>query len=121
MSLDKDILLMGDLNCDLLSDNPRSQALLSFCTSENATQLIKQPTRVTESSSTLIDIILVSSPCLVKSSGVMDLTISDHYLVYAVLNLKVPKPASTCLTTRSFKNYSVEQFSDVISCVLRKT
>ena len=103
--LSKDIVLIGDLNCDLLSSNPRTEALRSFCTLVNATQLINEPTRITQSTSTLIDVVLVSNPAHVKSSGVSDITISDHFLVYAFLDLKVPKQAVITITKRRFKNY----------------
>ena len=83
----------------------------------NATQLIYEPTRVTQSSSTLIDVVLVSNPALVKSSGVSDITISDHFLVYAVLDLTMPKPAAIHITKRSFKNYHTETFAGDISRV----
>ena len=58
--------------------------MLSFCATVNATQLIDKPTRVTENSRSLLDVILVSDPVLVKSSGVLEITISDHFLVYVV-------------------------------------
>ena len=90
LSRNKDILLTGDLNCDLPSNNPRGEALLSFCAIVNATQLIHKPTRVTESSRSLLDVILVSDPVLVKSSGVLEVTISDHFLVHVVINLRPP-------------------------------
>ena len=80
----------GDLNCDLLSNNPRGEGLLSFCAVVNATQLMHKPTRVTESSRSLLDVILVSDPVLVKSSGVLEVTIKDHFLVYVVINLRPP-------------------------------
>jgi hypothetical protein len=89
LSSGKDVVLAGDLNCDLLSENPSSEALLSFACCVGATQLIKDPTRVTSNSSTLIDVLFVSNRNLVKSSGVYETTISDHFLIYAVLNLKV--------------------------------
>ena len=41
--------MAGDVNCDLLVKNPKGDALLSFCASVNATQLIDKPTRVTKS------------------------------------------------------------------------
>lgn len=47
-SLNKDVVLTGDLNCDLLT--PRGDASRSFCNSTNATQLIVKPTGVTKSS-----------------------------------------------------------------------
>ena len=39
-----------------------------------------------------MDIVMVSNKDIVKTSGVLDLAISDHYLVYAVLDMKLPKP-----------------------------
>ena len=66
LTLGKEIIVVGDLNCDLLKpDSPEAMSLLDFCTSVNQTQLIKEPTRVTETSSSLIDIIMTSNVSLV--------------------------------------------------------
>ena len=56
-----------------------------------------------------------SNQNLVISSGVVDLTISDHYLVYVVLNIKAPKQTPNYINTRSFKNYRAGQFSNDIA------
>ena len=77
----------------------------------NAHQLIDKPTRVTATSRSLLDVVLVSNKDIVQTSGVLDLTISDHYLVYVVLDMKLPKLSPTYITTRSFKNYTADQFS----------
>ena len=62
--------------------------------------MIDKPTRITKSSCSLIDVILISYQNLVKSIiGVLD------------LNLKAPKKTPNYITTRSFKNYRAEQFS----------
>lgn len=92
LSRNKDIVLTGDANCDLLLKTPKDDALRSFCTSVNARQLIDRPTRVTLTSRSLLDIVMVSNKDIVKPRGDLDLTISDHYLVYIVLDMKVPKP-----------------------------
>jgi hypothetical protein len=110
LSSGKDVVLAGDLNCDLLSENPSSEALLSFACCVGATQLIKDPTRVTSNSSTLIDVLFVSNRNLVYET-----TISDHFLIYAVLNLKVTKPAIQNIVTRSFKSFNPTEFSRDIS------
>ena len=47
-------------------------------------QAIDKPTRVTENSRSLVDVIMVSDPVLVKSSGVLEITISDNFLVYVL-------------------------------------
>ena len=70
---------------------------------------------MTESSRSLLDIILVSDPVLVKSSGVVEITISDHYLVHVVINLWPPKQAPTYIVTRSFRNYKAGQFANDIA------
>ena len=101
MSLNKDIVLTNDLNCDLLTDNPKGNTLRSFCSIVNATQQIDKPTRVTKSSRTLVDVVIVSKPDKVKASGVIDLTTSDHYLFHVVLNQKTPRQAPNYIITRS--------------------
>ncbi|XP_074635839.1 uncharacterized protein LOC141894176 [Acropora palmata] len=117
LSRNKDIVVTGDLNCDLLSNNPRGEALLSFCAIVNATQLIHKATRVTESSRSLLDVILVSDPVLVKSSGVLEITINDHFLVHVVISLRPPKEAPTYIVTRSFRNYKADQFANDIAYI----
>ena len=58
-------------------------------------QLITEPTRVTPTSESLIDVIMTSNSPLVKDSGVVETHINDHCLVYAVLNFKALKPLPT--------------------------
>ena len=66
LSRNKDIVLTGDANCDLLLKTPKDDALRSFCTSVNARQLIDRPTRVTMTSRSLLDIVMVSNKDIVK-------------------------------------------------------
>ena len=108
LSLNRDIVVTGDLNCHLLSENPRRDALRSFCATVNVMQLIDKPTRVTETSRSLLDIIMVSHPALAKLSGVLEVTISDHFFVFVDINLKSPKQAPTYVVTRSFRNYKAD-------------
>ena len=106
MPMNKPIYILGDLNCNLLnSSDPASQALINFCASFNLTQLIRQPTRITESSAILIDVIWTSHENLIIDTQVMPSSISDHDLIYVVLKLKRQRPKPVYITTRSFKNY----------------
>ena len=65
----------------------------------------QESSRVTETSSTPIDVIMTSSIDLVERSGVLKSHISDHYLVYALLKLKISKPPPSYVKVRSYKNY----------------
>ena len=53
-----------------------------FCFTNSLEQIIARPTRVTDQSATLIDHILMNSPDKVSKSGVIDLGLSDHDLIY---------------------------------------
>ena len=65
---------------------------------------------MTPTSETLIDVIMTSNSALVSDSGVVETHFSDHYLVYAVLDFKAPKPLPTYVISRSYKNYDSESF-----------
>lgn len=62
------------------------------------TSLINQPTHVTTTSQTLLDVILVNSPNSIKVSGVAELGFSDHRLVCAVANKDVKHHEARTIT-----------------------
>ena len=95
--------------------NPKGEALSAFCACVNATQLIDEPTRVTKTTRSLLDVVIVSNQGVVKSSGVLQLTISDHFLVYVKLNLKTPRQAPNNMTTPSFRHYKANHFSSDVA------
>jgi hypothetical protein len=72
--------LLGDLNCDLgasvLDHNSRS--LTDIADLYGMHQLINEHTRITESSTTIIDHIFTYAPDKVIFSGVSHVGISDH-------------------------------------------
>ena len=111
LTLGKPLLITGDLNCNLLEPGcSEAVALLDFCKGVNLTQLINEPTRVTETSSTLLDVIITSNTNLVECSGVLPCHISDHYLVHATLKLKVSQLPPRFVKMRSFRHYDGQQF-----------
>ena len=56
----------------------------------NFEQMIKEHTRITKDSRTLIDVILTNNPQRIVSSGVNHIAISDHNLIYAIKKIAVP-------------------------------
>ena len=97
-SVDIEIYILGDFNINLfLNDfyNLEKKNILNsksissdaksyheFCTFFGFKQLIKVPARTTTSSSTIIDHILASYPERVTKCGVIDISFSDHQLIY---------------------------------------
>ena len=97
--------LLGDLNCDLsVTDLDHSSRVLMDITGlYNLSQLINEPTRVTDFSSTLIDHIFTNTPDKVVCSGVSHISISDHSLIYAYRKLSVSLTSRGHSTIESLK------------------
>ena len=72
--------------------------------------MINEPTRITDKSSTLIDLCITNSPANVVNSGVLHLSISDHSLVYMVRKAQYKRNGSRIVEVRSLKNFSRENF-----------
>ena len=73
-------VLIGDFNVNLLvPSNPLSQKLLSVTSSFSLTQVVSEPTRISNSLSTLNDLIFLSSPSQLSSCHtVPPLANADH-------------------------------------------
>ena len=105
------IIIMGDLNLDRLKPSDREgKMLIDLKEVHELTCLINQPTRVTTTSQTLLDVILVNSPNSMKVSGVAELGLSDHRLVYALANKSIKHHVAKTSSCRSTKHLNVEEF-----------
>ncbi|XP_072023357.1 uncharacterized protein [Amphiura filiformis] len=89
----KEIVMIGDMNCDVIAPIPScyTNRLRNVETSYHLHQVITEPTRVTEKSSTLIDHIYVPDVNKVNDSGVIHTGISDHSLVFVNIGKNTKK------------------------------
>ena len=109
--------LIVDMNCNLLSsDNIHTRALLSITEMYGLKQLIDEPTRITPSSSTLIDLIFTSHQDNIICSGVSHVGISDHSLVYAWCKISIPvcSKGINLIYYRQFKHFNSTNFRNDI-------
>ena len=76
----KEMVIMGDLNCAMHgpSHSPDATNLLHITEEHNLTE----PTRVTNHSESLIDLLLTSNPSIFSSSGTAPLLGSDHLMIF---------------------------------------
>ena len=106
-------IIMGDLNINQLTQNTAAYRYLqnAFINPLQLTQLVNKPTRITDKSETLIDLILVTAPHNVKVSNVVDIPgISDHCLIYMAYAISRKKYKPQFITRRDFRNFSEEDF-----------
>ena len=108
----KELILVGDLNYDVnrLAPDPQTHKLHPLCSLYQLTQVINEPTRITETTSTLIDLILTNKREYISSAGVLHLCISDHSLVYAIRKFDSPKDRQIIKEIRDFKHFSELHF-----------
>ena len=130
-----EIYLLGDTNINLLQNGKfilkenqsyklksSSSALVKeykeFCQTFSLTEIIKEPTRITCSTSTLLDHILTNSSEKVSQKGVIDVGISDHQLIYCTRKIESIKHImNNEIQIRSLKKYSAEIFTNALKTV----
>ena len=117
----KNIAIAGDFNSDML---PRNQSeggkylgkkLENILESFDLKNIIKRPTRVTDTTKTIIDLIFVSDTSQLQSSGVLDYKIADHEFVYAILKLRKKNTGPVIRTVKNYKTFNKELFRQDIS------
>ena len=97
-TLKKELYILGDFTINLYGNQNiagcKSNTLvtatvsndvknyLQFCTMFGLTQVIKSPTRITYSSTSLINHILASLPEIISQEGVINVGLSNHQVIY---------------------------------------
>ena len=118
--LSDNIICIGDLNCDILHplhNNRQGKCHLDICDVYDLDPLIKTPTRISENKSTCLDVILTNVPAFMRDSGIIETGLSDHCLVYTVLNTKLLRSRPKSILKRSLKNFDQTAFLDDLSKV----
>ena len=106
--------LLGDLSCNLGAPilDHKSKTLSGIADLYNLEKLIEEPTRITESTSTMIDLIFANTPGNVACSGVCHVGISDHILIYAFRKLSTGRSnvAHKTINLQKFQKFRFRQF-----------
>ena len=104
-------MITGDLNADPQTNKPAKTSLDFFLATNHLTQHVSEPTRITPTRSSILDLIITNPANLVTSTVVVPpLHTNDHCMVTGTLNLKVHRPRSFKRTmwdygTANFDNY----------------
>jgi len=112
------LIIAGDFNVDLLQNNYLSNTWSHIFESNGFHQLVTEPTRVTNSSSTLIDHVLSRECIKIQKTqvSVLKYCISDHYPVMISLSLNKHrrKKQHDEIKYRDFKHFNeIEYLNDL--------
>ena len=106
-----DIVITGDFNIDFTHvDDPSSAArtLNDITSTYGLSQVINAPTRITDSSATIIDLTLTNIKNY--SSGVGVVSVADHLMNFIILDSKFNRPNHRFITSRNFKKLDPLKF-----------
>lgn len=110
---ERECVVLGDFNTNVSGSKKCNlvKSLSSFLDLFNMSQIVKDFTRVSTTSSSTIDLILVSDSEKISQNGVFDIGISDHCLIYCTRKVKrsIFNKHNT-VTIRSTKDYNKEEF-----------
>ena len=105
-----EFFLLGDINVDLMVDTTSANAVKHIFHICGLDQLITEPTRITLSFRSLIDLCITNTPTKVAKFGVVHLAISDHALIYMIYKVQHERAGTTVIKTRQMKNFHNASF-----------
>ncbi len=98
----KNILILGDLNDDLLSNNSKLSRILK---NNKVSQVIDKPTRVTPTSATLLDVAITNKNDIITTHDVIPQVVADHDLISVTVSVTKPKRQPVKRTFRHLGGY----------------
>ena len=121
-----EVYFLGDFDINLLQNNkfvlkenqpldsknlnsPLLPKYKELCQTFSLKEIMEEPTRVTSSTSSLLDHILTNSGWKVSQKGVIDVGLSDHQSIYCTRKIVRAKTnVHNQIQVRSLKNYTQE-------------
>ena len=118
---EKPLFLLGDLNINSLdySINTNVRDFFNLIFQNGIFPLINRPTRVTKSSATIIDHVLINT--VINSevqSGMIKTDMSDHFAVFALMRTSLVQPnLKKTFIKRDLNEYSIKYFKSILNSV----
>eukprot|EP00794_Sanderia_malayensis_P020943 gene20943-22996_t len=107
LSEDKEVIMTGDLNCNY-KKRTENKALKEIIKMNGLDQVIKESTRVTQDTSTLIDVVLTTHSTRISKSIVSNIGISDHEITGIIRRMHCMKFKPRKVTYRDYSHYDIE-------------
>jgi hypothetical protein len=111
--LSGNVIVMGDFNIDMKLDNYCQNKLIRIMNSVGLKQLVKEPTRIVNTSETIIDLIFTNVEVEVKVNN--EPKITDHSILVIYWNICVKEKANRTIVCRDYKRMNVDEFMEMVS------
>ena len=92
------------------------QRLRQMCSRHNLCYLIEEPTRITETSATILDQVLTNAPTFVKGTDVLDpVSTNDHCTITLHLNFRISRESAYTRLIWQYDNVDLEGFHKALT------
>ena len=103
----KTFFILGDFNENLLVGNSKMSKIIK---SNKLTQVIDKPTRITPTSSTLLDLVITNKPDTIYSCDVVPQEVANHDLISIAVDICKPKRSPVIPTFQHLGDYTKKKF-----------
>ena len=111
LAKNKEIVILGDLNINYILDENLCENQAHFIeTLFCCKQLIVEPTRVTQSSQSVIDHIYTTMPHNHLDHGILKYTLSDHYFIFTTLKFRRQASPPKRIHKKDYNGISINDF-----------
>ena len=110
----KEAIMLGDFNVSYKNLYENTE-LKTTRTLNGFKQLIKKPTRITQTSSTLIDLIVTNRPLTISKTDVIASSLSNHDMIACIREVNSQKFAPKTIKCRNYANYEPNNLNEDIS------
>ena len=115
----KGIICISDFNCDwLFPEKNETKKIFDLANVFQLEQLIKELTRITSQSQTLVDLAFSNRHETIIKSGVYHVGMSDHSLIYIHRKISIPRKQPKIINTRQFKHHNLEIYKHDLAKIL---
>ena len=111
LAKNKEIVILGDLNINYILDENLCENQAHFIeTLFCCKQLIVEPTRVTQSSQSVIDHIYTTMPHNHLDHGILKYTLSDHYFIFTTLKFRRQASTPKLIHKKDYNGININDF-----------
>ena len=112
LAKNKEIVILGDLNINYILDEHLCENQAHFIeTLLCCKQLIFEPTRVTQSSQSVIDHIYTTMPHNHLDHGILKYSLSDHYLIFTTLKFRRQASSPKIIHKKEYNRININDFN----------
>lgn len=111
MKENKETIIVGDFNINY-NDSLDNTEIKSVINQQGLKQMVQKSTRITSTSSTLIDLVITNKPSNLWHVEVVSTSLSDHDMIACIRKIHSHKQAPKVIKCRNYINYDANKMNE---------